>query len=101
MVEAILARAILPGDWLPSSRMLAALLGVSRNTVVLAYQAMIDTGFVQSLERSGYVVSDDAPVATLSVVGTPDPGNGSAAIDWPGKLVRSCIDIRPVRKPLN
>ena len=34
--EAILARAILPGDRLPSSRMLAAQLGVSRNTVVLA-----------------------------------------------------------------
>jgi len=46
MVEAILARAILPGDKLPSSRMLATQLGVSRNTVVLAYQALIDTGFV-------------------------------------------------------
>ena len=37
VVEAILARAILPGDKLPSSRALAAQLGVSRNTVVLAY----------------------------------------------------------------
>ncbi|MEC8660534.1 MAG: PLP-dependent aminotransferase family protein [Pseudomonadota bacterium] len=101
VVEAILARAILPGDRLPSSRMLAAQLGVSRNTVVLAYQALIDTGFVQPRERSGYVVSDDAPVATLSAVETPDAGSGSTAIDWPGKLVRSCIDIRPVRKPLN
>ena len=59
VVEAILARAILPGDRLPSSRMLAAQLGVSRNTVVLAYQALIDTGFVQPRERSGYVFSDD------------------------------------------
>ena len=65
VVEAILARAILPGDKLPSSRMLATQLGVSRNTVVLAYQALIDTGFVQPRERSGYIVSIDAPVSRL------------------------------------
>ena len=46
VVEAFLAGAILPSDKLPSSRMLATQLGVSRNTVVLAYQALIDTGFV-------------------------------------------------------
>ena len=65
VVEAILARAILPGDKLPSSRALAGQLGVSRNTVVLAYQALIDTGYVQTRERSGYVVSSDAPVTRL------------------------------------
>jgi GntR family transcriptional regulator/MocR family aminotransferase len=53
VVEAILARAILPGDKLPSSRALASQLGVSRNTVVLAYQALIDTGYIQPRERSG------------------------------------------------
>ena len=34
VVEAILSRAILPGDKLPSSRALADQLGISRNTVV-------------------------------------------------------------------
>ena len=43
VVEAILSRAILPGDKLPSSRAPAEQLPVSRNTVVLAYQALIDT----------------------------------------------------------
>lgn len=108
VVEAILARAILPGDKLPSSRMLAQQLGVSRNTVVLAYQALIDTGYVQPRERSGYVVSDDAPVATLTTIDETDDGHPESAlptdgaqVDWQGKLVRSCTDIRPVRKPLN
>ena len=112
VVEAILARAILPGDKLPSSRMLATQLGVSRNTVVLAYQALIDTGFVQPRERSGYIVSVDAPVSRLvPPAGTPGnaPGNApgdapvdsGAGIDWDRKLVQSCTDIRQVRKPLN
>jgi GntR family transcriptional regulator/MocR family aminotransferase len=50
VVEAILSRAILPGDKLPSSRALADQLGISRNTVVLAYQALIDTGFIEARE---------------------------------------------------
>ena len=54
VVEAILARAILPGDKLPSSRALAKQLKVSRNTVILAYQALVDTGYLQPRERSGY-----------------------------------------------
>ena len=66
VVEAILARAILPGDKLPSSRALAKQLKVSRNTVILAYQALVDTGYLQPRERSGYRVSYDAPVSQLS-----------------------------------
>jgi len=102
VVEAILSRAILPGDKLPSSRTLADQLAVSRNTVVLAYQALIDTGYIEPRERSGYVVSNDAPVARLMV--TPPDGmaaDGGDSIDWRDKLVSSCRDIRPVRKPLN
>ena len=44
IVELILNYSILPGDKLPSSRMLSQQLKVSRNTVILAYQALVDTG---------------------------------------------------------
>ena len=117
VVEAILARAILPGDKLPSSRALAKQLGVARNTVVLAYQALIDIGFIQPRERSGYVVSDDAPVARLTVpmstgpmstgsmstgpTPTEDVAQTTDNVDWQSKLIGSSIDIRPVKKPLN
>lgn len=103
VVEAILARAILPGDKLPSSRALATQLGVSRNTVVLAYQALIDTGYIQPRERSGYVVSADAPVTSLVEDGSSTDTSLEIAetVDWHDKLVHSSIDISPVRKPLN
>jgi GntR family transcriptional regulator/MocR family aminotransferase len=58
IVELILNYSILPGDKLPSSRMLSQQLKVSRNTVILAYQALVDTGYLQPRERSGYVVND-------------------------------------------
>ena len=112
IVELILNYSILPGDKLPSSRMLSQQLKVSRNTVILAYQALVDTGYLQPRERSGYVVNEDAP--TTRLVDTPgaqqlrdqpnpvennDAANGK--IDWDTKLVQSCSYIRPVQKPVN
>ena len=69
VVEAILGHSILPGDKLPSSRMLSQQLKVSRNTVTLAYQALVDNGYLKPRERSGYVVNEDAP--TTRLVDTP------------------------------
>ena len=60
IVELILNNSILPGDKLPSSRMLSRQLNVSRNTVILAYQALVNNGYLQPRQRSGYVVSYDA-----------------------------------------
>ena len=67
VVEAILGHSILPGDKLPSSRALAKQLKVSRNTVILAYQALVDIGYLRPRERSGYVVSDEAPITVLLI----------------------------------
>ncbi len=41
---------------LPSSRKLAQNLGVARNTVLLAYQQLVDEEVLESRERSGYFV---------------------------------------------
>ena len=105
IVELILNNSILPGDKLPSSRMLSRQLNVSRNTVILAYQALVNTGYLQPRQRSGYVVSYDAP--TTRLVDTPGMNEvsskllGRGAVDWSAKLVQSCSYIRPVQKPVN
>jgi GntR family transcriptional regulator/MocR family aminotransferase len=59
LVEGILVGSFALGSKLPSSRQLARQLSVSRNTVVLVYQALLDEGFIVSRERSGIYVSDD------------------------------------------
>ncbi len=58
MVEGILVGSFPANSKLPSSRKLAKQLKVSRNTIVLVYQALIDEGYLLSKERSGIYVSD-------------------------------------------
>ena len=45
------------GVRMPSSRDLASLLKVSRNTIVIAYEQLVDQNFLVSRERSGYFVA--------------------------------------------
>ena len=59
LVSAIVNRHVRPGMPLPSGRKLATQLKVSRNTVVLAYQNLVDEGFIETRQRSGYYVCED------------------------------------------
>ncbi len=45
-----------PADILPSSRVLAELIGINRNTVKLAYDELISQGWAESVERKGVFV---------------------------------------------
>jgi GntR family transcriptional regulator/MocR family aminotransferase len=58
LVDAIVLGTFPMGERLPSSRKLADQLGVARNTVVLAYQQLIDEGYLLSRERSGLYVNE-------------------------------------------
>jgi len=58
IVEGILVGSFAPGTRLPSSRKLSKQLDVSRNTVVIVYQSLIDEGYIESRERSGLFVTE-------------------------------------------
>ncbi|MEO2279082.1 MocR-like pyridoxine biosynthesis transcription factor PdxR [Pseudoalteromonas pernae] len=58
LVEGIVHGTFLPGTKMLSSRKLADQLGVSRNTVVLVYQALLDEGYLVSRQRSGIYVNE-------------------------------------------
>jgi len=60
LVSAILDRQLDREEPIPSTRKMAKSLGVSRNTVVLAYQGMLDDGYLLAKQRSGYFVADKA-----------------------------------------
>lgn len=83
VIEAIYAEVFPPGARLPSSRRLSGELGVSRNTVFLAYQQLIAEGHLVTRERSGLYVPDNAPARRMvshAPAARPDPGEISAAL---------------------
>lgn len=61
VAEGILAGRLRPGERMPSSRKLAAHLGVSRITVTLAYGDLVADDYLTARGRSGYFVSANAP----------------------------------------
>jgi len=102
-IQQIVASAILSGRFeagekLPSSRGLAAHLGISRITVTLAYNELVADDYLRAADRSGYFVSDTAPVVRLK--GQAVPG-GADKVDW-GRFVAHRFTGEPlVEKPLN
>lgn len=85
LVNAILNGNLNGGEPLPSSRRMAKNLGVSRNTVVLAYQDLVDDGYLVARERSGYYVNDEmvGSLPTSTDASSVDPMNGP---DWISRL---------------
>ncbi len=91
-----LVRAILDGHIpvdvpLPSSRELARQLGIARNTVVLAYQHLIDENYLISQERKGYFVNPEilsGRVSNSAVSRVNDTLGKSAvdSVDWQTKV---------------
>lgn len=55
-----------PSDILPSSRTLAELIGINRNTVKLAYEELISQGWAESVERKGVFVLSRLPSLSKS-----------------------------------
>src|SRR5690606_31837682 len=60
---AIVSRELRPGDRLPSTRGLARDLGLSRNTILAAYDQLIAEGLAESRPGSGTLVSRNLPEA--------------------------------------
>jgi GntR family transcriptional regulator/MocR family aminotransferase len=78
------ARRLAPGDRLPPSRELAASLGLSRNTVSQAYQALVDRGLLRAHVGQGTYVSGP-PEAAPELRG---PRLTPQALAWEGLLAR-------------
>ncbi len=68
IVAAILDRQIAASMPLPSCRILAEKLGVARGTVVLAFQQLVDQGFLIARERRGHFVNPEV-LATAGQAG--------------------------------
>jgi len=100
LVAAIREGQLPPGSPLPSCRRLAETLDVARNTVALAYQDLVEEGFLVARQRSGYFVSREIDSARLA----PPPDAGAASgppPDWAPRLRRRPSTQRNIVKPRN
>ncbi|MGE9763588.1 PLP-dependent aminotransferase family protein [Pseudomonas sp. PDM20] len=67
--ERLAARALVPGERLPSIRQLAEQLEVSKTTVVEAYDRLAADGVIAARRGSGFYVAGHAPPLSLADVG--------------------------------
>jgi len=71
------------GERLPSTRELASALKVSRNTIIAAYESLVDDGFINIIEGKGAFVAD-VNVST----------NTGWSIDWTARINRYAFEAR-------
>ena len=101
-IKEMMVRSILDGlvpldTAMPPSRTLAQALGVSRNTVSLALQLLVDKGFLVSRERSGLFVNPDI---VLGQAGLREPGAApDRDLGWAARLKTSLGRQRNIAKP--
>lgn len=77
--DEILSGQLPPGTRLPSTRALAAELGVSRGTTVLAYEQLQLEGYLVSKVGQGTIVSPQLPVAPAPDAASPGDAPGAAS----------------------
>jgi len=99
MVHSILVGLVPVGAKVPTGRALAIALGLSRNTVSLALQVLVDKGFLIAAPRSGLVVNGDILLGQ-AVHSSPQAARPSG-MQWDARLVSSVAQQRNIIKPAN
>jgi GntR family transcriptional regulator/MocR family aminotransferase len=98
LVAAILDGHLPGGAALPSTRTLAHELGVARNTVALAYELLVNEGYLLTRSRSGHFVNPDMAAGRIAV---PPRAAGRAVepVAWSGRVHGSVSGQRNIVKP--
>ena len=77
-----------PTARLPSTRELAADLGVSRNTVMLAYEQLLAEGYIVSRDRATTSVARTLPTSAMPASSRPTPGHPAPVSAYTRRLIR-------------
>ena len=99
IVQAVLDGRLPAAAALPSSRELARLLGLGRNTVTAAYEQLIDEQYLEARPRSGVFVAAHSRPATVAEPPSPTRERSGRAPDWAQRLRRSLAGQPTLAKP--
>src|SRR5439155_13687341 len=103
--EAVLSGRLPPGSRLPSTRSIATELGISRNTVMGAFDQLLAEGYLEGKVGSGTYVADKLPEELLLARGgaqkSPRVSMPAAVLSKRGSVLasRPVIPPRPHREP--
>jgi len=79
-----------PADALPSSRVLAELIGIHRNTVKLAYEELMSQGWADTVPRKGIFVLSKLPaIAQRRMLREKEAINKQESFDWHNRFAGS------------
>lgn len=84
---------------LPSSRGLARQLKVARNTVILAYEHLLEDGYLISRQRSGYFVNPDVLAGSVNREALPQKTDAVSGPDWGRRIKSKPSAQQNIRKP--
>ena len=105
LVKAILDGRVPPEVALPSSRELSRQLNVARNTVVLAYQHLIDERYLLSHERRGYFVNPEMLAGRVDLAqretSSAHSGSESVTDEYGPDTVIDLLGQRNIVRPLD
>jgi len=100
LVGAILGGQIPVGVALPSTRVLAQQLGVARNTVALAYELLVNEGYLKTRSRSGHFVNPEIVAGGPLTRPLRSPlAEGRPALAWEPRMRFSPAEQRNIVKP--
>jgi GntR family transcriptional regulator / MocR family aminotransferase len=99
LVHAVMEGFLSPGEALPSSRLLAQLLGLSRTTVTLALQALSDKGLIVGRARSGHFVSEQLAATYLGARQRAGTSVAETSVRWSQRLKLRPSEQRNIHKP--
>jgi len=99
LVGAILDAHIPVGVALPSTRALALQLGVARNTVALAYELLVNEGYLLTRSRSGHFVNPEILANRPQARPRPHPERKAPPVAWAGRLRFTPSSQRNIGKP--
>lgn len=101
LVHAVMEGFLAPGAALPASRVLAQALALSRTTVTLALQGLVDKGLVVGRPRSGYFVAEAFQAALSGERHGTDQEPSGGVVGWRGRLQLHPSVQRNIVKPLD
>ncbi|MBD2857941.1 PLP-dependent aminotransferase family protein [Spongiibacter sp. KMU-158] len=102
LVDMIVAGRIPVDIPLPSSRNMAKMLGISRNTVMQVYEDLVDMEYLTAAPRQGYFVNKDAQTCKMKSEHIQvDNANSERLVDWDKRFNTRPGNKKNIVKPSN